>query len=141
MFRATCSPINAIVAVKKSRVSLRVQRTFLKHEARILGLLQGHSAFPKLVGYGRGPHFEHLAMELLGSRVKEKMQAGKALSVQTVAQIGEQMVRSSSIEPKNPATVAFSSPPSNIFTDAVSYTVTSSPRTFCSAHRIRLRSV
>jgi predicted Ser/Thr protein kinase len=40
-----------IVGVKKSRVSVRVKRTSLRHEARILQLLEGHPAIPVLFGY------------------------------------------------------------------------------------------
>ncbi|KAF7293003.1 Casein kinase I isoform alpha [Mycena indigotica] len=47
-----------IVAVKKSRVSLRTKRPCLQHEVRILHLVQGHRNIPQLVGYYRGPHFE-----------------------------------------------------------------------------------
>ena len=53
-------------AIKKSRVSLRVKRTMLRHEARVLQLLQGHSAIPTLLGYERLPHFEYIAVDLLG---------------------------------------------------------------------------
>jgi predicted Ser/Thr protein kinase len=48
-------------------VSLRVQRTILKHESRVLLLLKGHPAIPVVYGYGRFKHFEYLAMEQLGS--------------------------------------------------------------------------
>ncbi|KAF9004344.1 kinase-like domain-containing protein [Cyathus striatus] len=60
-----------IVAVKKSRASLKIERTVLRHESRILQLLQGHTAIPIIYGYGRLPHFEYISMELLGSSVRE----------------------------------------------------------------------
>ena len=59
------------VALKKSRVSQRVKRTVLRYESRILQLLQTHPAIPVIYGYGQLPHFEYLAMELLGPSVKE----------------------------------------------------------------------
>ncbi|KAF7293015.1 Casein kinase I isoform alpha [Mycena indigotica] len=61
-----------VVAVKKSRVSLRVKRPFLLHEARILQMLQGHRGIAHMMGYYRGPHFEYIAMELLGCTIKAK---------------------------------------------------------------------
>jgi len=45
------SGIHAVI--KKSRVSLRVRRTIVRHEARVSQLLQGHSAIPTLFGYQR----------------------------------------------------------------------------------------
>jgi predicted Ser/Thr protein kinase len=59
-----------VIAYKKSRVSLRVRRTTLRHEARVMQLLQGHPAIPKLVGYHREAHFEYIGMELLGKELK-----------------------------------------------------------------------
>jgi len=59
------------VALKVSRVSQRVKRPILLYEARILQLLQGHPAIPAIYGYGQLPHFEYLAMELLGQSIKD----------------------------------------------------------------------
>jgi predicted Ser/Thr protein kinase len=59
------------VALKVSRVSQRVKRTILLYEGRILQLLQGHPAIPAIYGYGHLPHFEYLAMELLGQSIKD----------------------------------------------------------------------
>ena len=81
-----------MVALKKSRISLRVQRTILRHEARVLQLLQGHKAFPRLIGYARVPHFEYLALELLGESMRNKIKEGRALSKATVTAVGLQMV-------------------------------------------------
>ncbi|KAF8524723.1 kinase-like domain-containing protein [Gautieria morchelliformis] len=47
----------ALVAVKKSRVSLRAQ---------VILSLPHHPGIPAIYAYGRLPHFEYLAMELLG---------------------------------------------------------------------------
>ena len=45
-----CSGVYVAIT-KKSRVSLRVKRIMLRHEARVLQLLQGHPATPTLFGY------------------------------------------------------------------------------------------
>jgi hypothetical protein len=78
-------------------VSLRVRRTTLRHEARVMQLLQGHPAIPKLVGYHRESHFDYLGMELLGKDTKTTVSPGYALNPGTVARIGEQMVCTSHI--------------------------------------------
>ncbi|KAF7329818.1 Kinase-like protein [Mycena kentingensis (nom. inval.)] len=84
----------AIAAIKQSRVSLRIERPFLRHEARILQLLQGHKSIPRLLGYFRGPHFEYIALELLGETLKEQIhqEDGAALLPETVARVGMQML-------------------------------------------------
>jgi predicted Ser/Thr protein kinase len=89
-----------VIACKKSRVSLRVRRTTLRHGARIMQLFQGHPAIPKLVGYHREAHFEYIGMELLGKELKvtvERLEPGSgrlhhALKMGTVVRIGAQMV-------------------------------------------------
>ena len=42
-----------IVAIKKSRVSLRVKRPVLQHESPILQLLQNNPGMPVLPGYAQ----------------------------------------------------------------------------------------
>jgi hypothetical protein len=79
-------------AIKKSRVSLRVKRTMLRHEARVLQLLQGHPAIPTLFGYQRLPHFEYIAVDLLGQHMRGICKPGYSLKIGTVASIAEQMV-------------------------------------------------
>ncbi|KAM6499474.1 putative casein kinase-1 hhp1 [Amanita muscaria] len=70
VFQAVEANSGRTVALKKSRVSQRVNRTVLRYECRILRLLQGHPAIPAIYGYGHLPHFEYLAMELLDPSVK-----------------------------------------------------------------------
>jgi hypothetical protein len=90
-----------VIAYKKSRVCLRVRRTTLRHEVRVMQLLQGHPAISKLVGYHREAHFEYIGIELLGKKLKvtvERLEPGSgrwhhALKMGTVAWIGAQMVR------------------------------------------------
>ncbi|TFK42043.1 kinase-like domain-containing protein [Crucibulum laeve] len=76
------------VAVKKSRVSQKVKRPILRYESTVIQLLQGHPAIPEVYGYGQLPHFEYLAMELLGPSVKE-CAAGR-VPVKTVISVTEQ---------------------------------------------------
>jgi hypothetical protein len=71
VFQAVEANSGRTVALKKSRVSQRVKRTILRYESRILQLLQGHPAIPAIYGYGHLPHFEYLAMELLGPSIKD----------------------------------------------------------------------
>jgi len=85
-----CSGLSA--AIKKSRVSLRVKRTMLRHEARVLQLLEGHPAIPTLFGYQRVPHFEYIPIDLLGQSMKEICKPGHSLKFSAVACIAEQMV-------------------------------------------------
>lgn len=92
VFKAMAEGSDEVIAYKKSRVSLRVQRTTLRHEARVLKHLGGHSAIPKLIGYRRAEHFEYLGMELLGQDMKGLIEPGYALKPETVAKIGEQLV-------------------------------------------------
>jgi predicted Ser/Thr protein kinase len=81
-----------LVAVKKSRVSLRIKRPILLHESRILKLLQGHPGVPILYGYGHLPHFEYLSMEILGQSVKELQASPKSVNPKTVVRVAEQVV-------------------------------------------------
>jgi len=87
VFQALEANSGRTVAVKKSRVPLRVKRTTLQYESRILQLLQGH---PEIYGYGHLPHFEYLAMELLGPSIKDC--ATGPVAVTTVTCVVLQMV-------------------------------------------------
>ncbi|KAF9230390.1 kinase-like protein [Melanogaster broomeanus] len=82
------------LAVKKSRVSIRIKRTLLHYEAKVLQRLSGHSAIPTLYGYGRFPHFEYLAMELGGKSVGDivKQNEGCGVQVKTVILLALQMI-------------------------------------------------
>ncbi|PVF94467.1 kinase-like protein [Serendipita vermifera] len=79
-----------VAAVKKSRVSLRIKRPILRHESRILQLLQGHPGIPILYGYGHLPHFEYLSLEIQGKSVKELQSSPLAAKVKTVVRVAEQ---------------------------------------------------
>ncbi|KAF8837545.1 kinase-like protein [Paxillus ammoniavirescens] len=81
------------VAVKKSRVSLRVKRTLLDHEAKLVQSLSGHPAIPTIYAYGRFEHFEYLAMELGGESVKALAQQNEGgLQLKTVILLALQMI-------------------------------------------------
>ncbi|OAX43421.1 kinase-like protein [Rhizopogon vinicolor AM-OR11-026] len=69
VFQAQDKMTGQVVAVKKSRVSLRVKRTLFQHEARVLLTLQGHPALPLMYAIGRFQHFEYISMELLGPSI------------------------------------------------------------------------
>jgi hypothetical protein len=71
----------------------------LRHEARVLQLLQAHPAFPRLFGYVRAPHVEYLAIELLVPTVREKMAEKMALDIITVARVGLQPIRCPFVSP------------------------------------------
>ena len=71
MHDAVEEPSGRIVALKKSRVPQKVKRPHLQHESRILWMLQGHPAIPMIFAYGHLPHFEYIAMELLGPSIKK----------------------------------------------------------------------
>ncbi|GJJ06374.1 hypothetical protein Clacol_000565 [Clathrus columnatus] len=73
-----------------SRSPLRVKRPSLQHESRVLQLLQGHPAIPKLYGYGHLEHFEYLSMEILEPTVGAK--GCEALTVIFVIRIVEQVL-------------------------------------------------
>ncbi|TFK42013.1 kinase-like domain-containing protein [Crucibulum laeve] len=90
VFQAIEANSGRTVALKKSRVSQRVKRTILRYESTVLQLLQGHPAIPVIYGYGQLPHFEYLAMELLGPSVKEC--ATSRVPVKTVVSVIEQML-------------------------------------------------
>lgn len=73
---------------------MRLKRTLLKHEARILKRLEGHPAIPQLYGYGRIEHFEFLAIGLLGKSLADgDDEFVWDVSIHEVANIGAQMVR------------------------------------------------
>ncbi|KAI0299208.1 kinase-like domain-containing protein [Russula brevipes] len=83
VFQAVEANSGRTVALKKSRVSQRVKRTVLQYETRILQLLQGHPAIPQIYGYGHLPHFEYLAMELLGPSIKDRTTGPVAVTTTT----------------------------------------------------------
>lgn len=93
------SPQGTEVALKKSRCSLNVKRSLLRHEARILQLLRDHVSIPKVYAYGHLDHFEYLSLELLGKSVRDVVKSdgetkpAKALTEETVIRILLQTVR------------------------------------------------
>ncbi|KAF8886059.1 kinase-like domain-containing protein [Gymnopilus junonius] len=90
VFQAVEANSGQQVALKKSRVSQRVKRPILQYESRVLQLLQGHPAIPALYGYGQLPHFEYLAMDLLGPSIKECSHG--PISVTTAVRVVLQML-------------------------------------------------
>lgn len=92
MYKATEDGTSKQVAIKKSRVSKRVKRPILRHESRVLQLLQGHPTIPTIYGYGHLEHFEYIAMEFLGPSIAEQQKEGAGLGVETVIRITYQVV-------------------------------------------------
>ncbi|KIK96562.1 hypothetical protein PAXRUDRAFT_10721 [Paxillus rubicundulus Ve08.2h10] len=82
VFRALDTTSGTSLAVKKSRVSLRIRRTLLHYEAEVLQALRGHPAIPTLFGYGRFSHFEYLGMELGGKSVMDIVKHNDSHGVQ-----------------------------------------------------------
>lgn len=89
---ATESKTDLQVAVKKSRVSLRIKRTILRHEVRILRFLEAHPSIPRVYGYCRLPHFELIAMEMLGDCIHNLCPSPMPTPLRTVTLIAQQMV-------------------------------------------------
>ena len=92
---ATENNTGRVVALKQGRAPLRITRTLLQHEARVLQVLQGHPAIPAVYGYGHLKHFEYLTMELLGPSIREKWPGSSAcLPLKTIVSVIQQSVRS-----------------------------------------------
>lgn len=87
------------MAIKKSRVSNKVKRPILQHEARVLQVLQGGPLIPVVYGYGQLEHFEYMAMELLGPSVADQQQKGGAgVMVETVIRVVYQVGRATHLD-------------------------------------------
>ncbi|KZW03535.1 kinase-like protein, partial [Exidia glandulosa HHB12029] len=80
------------VALKKSRISQRASRPTLRHEAATMRLLKGHSSVLDVLAYTHLPHFEYLAVELLGSSLSEVVDAHGPMSISVVSKVATQMV-------------------------------------------------
>ncbi|KAF8801420.1 kinase-like protein [Phlegmacium glaucopus] len=87
VYKATEEGSGRMVALKKSRASKKLKRTLLRHESRVLQLLQGQDAIPALYGYGHLEHFEYISMELLGPSIAEQLKEGAGVSEKTVVRI------------------------------------------------------
>ncbi|EKM77142.1 hypothetical protein AGABI1DRAFT_130561 [Agaricus bisporus var. burnettii JB137-S8] len=89
-------PSRKVVAIKKSRVPGHVNRLPRGFELWVLRLLQGHPAIPAMYAYGRLPHFDYMAMELLGKDLNvecNKMaEEGGTPLVKTSVHVTEQML-------------------------------------------------
>ncbi|KAL5639013.1 hypothetical protein ACGC1H_003402 [Rhizoctonia solani] len=92
VYRAVELNSKRVVALKQSRVSLRVKRPLLQHEARVLKWLGGHAAIPQVYGYGRIEHFELLSMQLLDKSLGDVVDADGPLPVGRVFDIADQLV-------------------------------------------------
>ena len=93
MYRATRRESGRVVALKKSRVSLRAQRTLLQHEAAVLRLLCGHPAIPEVFAYGRVEHFEMISMQILRKNSSQLVDDIGPLRLANVLDVALQLVR------------------------------------------------
>ncbi|KAK0450539.1 putative casein kinase-1 hhp1 [Desarmillaria tabescens] len=95
VFKATELGSEKTVALKTSRVSMRVKRPILRHETRILQLLKGQASIPLVYAYGQLEHFEYMAMEILGLSVSERQKTngtGTGMMLTTVIRIVDQVL-------------------------------------------------
>ncbi|KAK0450510.1 putative casein kinase-1 hhp1 [Desarmillaria tabescens] len=95
VFKATERGSGKTVALKTSRVSMRVKRPILRHESRILQLLKGQAAIPLVYAYGQLEHFEHMTTEILGPNVAEQQKKngpGTGIMLTTVIRIVDQVL-------------------------------------------------
>ena len=74
-------------------MSKRLKRPSLRHESRVLQLLQGQPSIPIVYGYGHLEHFEYIAMEYLGPSVAQQKEAGSSVQLETIIRIVDQTVR------------------------------------------------
>jgi serine/threonine protein kinase len=93
VYRAIQQEANRVVALKVSRVSLRVQRMLLLYEAAMLKLLSRHPCIPEVFAYGRAKHFELLSLELLHRSLGDLVHETGPLPFNAVLHITNQLVR------------------------------------------------
>jgi hypothetical protein len=79
------------IAIKKSHTSQHIRQPTLQHEARLLSTLMGHPTIPLVFAYGHLPHFEYLAMELLGNSL-DWVTPTDGMNKEVMARIAVQMV-------------------------------------------------
>ncbi|KAG9096548.1 hypothetical protein FRC06_008551 [Ceratobasidium sp. 370] len=91
VYQATEISTRREVALKQSRVSLRIKRSLLQHEAAVLKLLSGHPAIPEVYAYGRVEHFELLSMQLLHQSLGDAVDKDGPLPLKEVLQIADQL--------------------------------------------------
>lgn len=93
VFSATERETGRIVALKQARVSLRVKRPPIQHEASVLWALRAHTAIPEIIGYGRIEHFELLSIPFYDKCVSDLVSESESPpSLPTVLKIADQLV-------------------------------------------------
>ncbi|KAG9099326.1 hypothetical protein FRC06_005386 [Ceratobasidium sp. 370] len=92
VYHATEIDTGRAVALKKSRISLRVNRSLLQHEARVLKILSGHPTVPGVYSYGRMDHFEFFSMELLHRSLGNVVDEEGPLPLAIVLDVADQMI-------------------------------------------------
>jgi serine/threonine protein kinase len=94
VYRARNTATGQLVALKKSRASRSLNRTALCYEARVLMYVAGHPSIPVVYAHGRFPHFEYLAIELLGRDLRDVVEEKGQLPLDDVLKIADQLVSS-----------------------------------------------
>ncbi|KAK7696299.1 hypothetical protein QCA50_000953 [Cerrena zonata] len=94
VYKATEQDTGRVVALKKGRVSLRVNRTLFQHEAAVLQTLRGHPTIPDVFAYGRVEHFELLSIQYFDRCLDDLMSETSPLSVTYVLRIANQLLSS-----------------------------------------------
>ena len=92
VYRARDIDTGRLVALKKSRASISLKRTGLHYEGRVLKHLGSHPSIPAVFAHGRFPHFEYLAIELLGGNLGNIVQEQGKLSLEYVLKVADQIV-------------------------------------------------
>ncbi|KAG8738672.1 hypothetical protein FRC10_006619 [Ceratobasidium sp. 414] len=92
VYHATELSTGRQVALKQSRVSLRIKRSLLKHEAAVLKRLSQHPAIPEVYAYGRIEHFELLSMQLLHHSLGDTVDKEGPLPLVKVICVADQML-------------------------------------------------
>ncbi|KAG9093974.1 hypothetical protein FS749_013352 [Ceratobasidium sp. UAMH 11750] len=92
VYHATETSTGRHVALKQSRVSRRIQRSLLQHEAAVLKFLSGHYVIPEVYAYGRIDHFELLSMQLLHNSLGDVVNKLGPMSIPDVLEVADQML-------------------------------------------------
>ncbi|KAG8708019.1 hypothetical protein FRC08_000155 [Ceratobasidium sp. 394] len=92
VYQATETSTGRHVALKQSRVSRRIERSLLQHEAAVLNFLSGHPVIPEVYAYGRIDHFELLSMQLLHNSLGDVVNNSGPMPIPDVLEIADQML-------------------------------------------------
>ncbi|KAI0060700.1 kinase-like protein [Artomyces pyxidatus] len=92
VFKALETTTGRVVAVKKTRISITIQRPPLEHEVKVLMLVSGHPAVPSVLAYRRIEYFEFIAFELKGQNLRNLVNERGTPPIQFVINVADQML-------------------------------------------------